>query len=425
MMSYIEKHKILNDCQFGFRKGHSTEQAIIEITDNLKWAIDNNLYSCGVFLDFAKAFDTVDHSILLMKLWKYGFRGTPHSWFTSYLSDRYQKVTVGNSESSKQLITHGIPQGSTLGPLLFLLYINDITNSSEKLSFRLFADDTNIFFSSSDPKELERTINAELIKVKNWCNVNKLSINFTKTNFMIVKSVRKRLNMPIDIVLPDKNGSTFHLKQKDHIKYLGVLLDDKINWQYHIASVCSRVARNTGIFYKLRHFLTPTQLRQIYHNLIYPHISYAIVAWGSAYKTNINQLQVKQNHLARVIFFEVLYGKNTPSALPLLNLLDLLTVNNVYQFQALKFIHNWHKQNLPPIFNNSFHYAKNVHSYNTRYASQNNLYKSRFRTNMGKQSISAMATNIWQNLPSVLKELNTFTFSKNVKQYLLLKQFES
>ena len=140
------------------------------------------------------------------------FRTTPHSWFTSYLSDRYQYVSVGSSESSKQLITHGpIPQGSTLGRLLVLLYISDITNSSEKLSFRLFADHTNIFFSSSDPKELERTVNAELIKVKNWCNVNKLSINFTKTNLMIVKSVRKRLDMPIDIVLPDKNGLLFHL----------------------------------------------------------------------------------------------------------------------------------------------------------------------------------------------------------------------
>ena len=158
--------KILNDCQFGFRKGHSTEQDINEITLNLKCAIDNNLYSCGVFSDFAKAFDTVDHSILLMKLWECGFRGTRHSWFTSYLSDRYQNVSVGSSESSKQLITHGIPQGSTLGPLLFFLYINNITNSSRKLSFQLFVDDTNIFFSSSDPKELERIVNAELIKVK-------------------------------------------------------------------------------------------------------------------------------------------------------------------------------------------------------------------------------------------------------------------
>ena len=148
-------------------------------------------------------------------------------------------------------------------------------------------------------------------------------------------------------------------------------------------------------FYKLRRFLTPTQLRQIYHTLIYPHISYAIVAWGSAYKTHVNKLQVKQNHFARVAFFEVLYGENTSSALPLLNLLDLLTINNVYQFKALKYIHDWHKQSLPSIFNNSFHYAKNVHSHNTRYASQNNLYKSRFRTNMGKQTIILV---LWQQM---------------------------
>ena len=242
---------------------------------------------------------------------------------------------------------------------------------------------------------------------------------------MIVKSVRKRLNIPIDIVLPDKNGLLFHLKQQDNIKYLGVLHDEKMNWQYHIASVCARVAQSTGSFYKLRHFLTPTQLRQIYHTLIYPHISYAIVAWGRAYETHVNKLQVKQNHFARVVFFIVLYGENTPSALPLLNLLDLLTINNVYQFKALKFIHDWHKQSLPSLFNNSFHYAKNVHSHNSRYASQNNLYKSRFRTNMGKRTISAMPTNIWQNLSSNLKELNKFIFKKNVKKCLLQKQFES
>ena len=149
---------------------------------------------------------------------------------------------------------------------------------------------------------------------------------------------------------------------------------------------------------------------------IYPHISYVIVAWGSAYKTHVNKLLTsKTKSFCKSRFFEVLYGENTLSTLPLLNLPDFLTINNVYQFNALKFIHDWHKQSLPSIFNNSFHYAKNVHSHNTRYASQNNLYKSRFRTNMGKQTVSDMATNIWQNLPSVLKELNTFILKKGQK----------
>ena len=133
--------------------------------------------------------------------------------------------------------------------------------------------------------------------------MNKLSINFTKSDFMIVKSVRKRLNIPIDIVLPDENGLLFHLKQQDHIKYLGVLLDDHMNLQYHIASVCAPVVQSTRIFFKLRHFLTPTQLRQIYNTPIYPHISYAIIAWGNACKTHVNKLKVKQNHFARAVVF--------------------------------------------------------------------------------------------------------------------------
>ena len=120
---------------------------------------------------------------------------------------------------------------------------------------------------------------------------------------MIVKSARRRSNIPVDRVLPDKNGLFFPFKKKYHIRYSGVLLEDKMNWQYYITSVCSPVAQSTGIFYKLRSFRTPTQLRQNYHTPIYPHIFYAIVAWGSAYKSHINKLQVKQNTLARVVFF--------------------------------------------------------------------------------------------------------------------------
>ena len=160
--SFLEKLNTIFKYQFSFRKGHSTEQAILEITDNLKTSIDNKLITCGLFLDFSKALDTVNHNILLSKLYKYGIRGKPLDWFTSYLLNRTQYVQIGNDKSSPLETVCGIPQGSTLGPLLFLLYINDMTNSSTKLSLLMFADDANIFYACKDPRELELIMNNEL-----------------------------------------------------------------------------------------------------------------------------------------------------------------------------------------------------------------------------------------------------------------------
>ena len=142
------------------RKIIATEQAILEITDNFKTAIDNKLYTCGIFLDFSKAFDTVHHNILLKKkLEKYGIKGLPLQWFYSYLTKRVQFVQIGNVKSDVLTVKCGIPQGSTLGPLLFLLYINDLPNCSDILQFRIFADDTNIFYSAKSPNILQRVIN--------------------------------------------------------------------------------------------------------------------------------------------------------------------------------------------------------------------------------------------------------------------------
>ena len=169
LKSFIEKCNILLYSQYGFREKRSTEHAILDIINEIETNMDKKLYSCGVFIDLQKAFETVNHSILLRKFNHYGVRGIINDWFASYLVGRQQTTQIGpNNISKKEVVLSGVPQGSVLGPLLFLIYINDISNSSDKLKFYLFADDTNMLYADKNLKSLESTVNAEIFRVYNW-----------------------------------------------------------------------------------------------------------------------------------------------------------------------------------------------------------------------------------------------------------------
>ena len=248
LYNFLIEHNILYENQFGFRKNNSTGFALAQITEMIKVSIDGK-FGCGIFVDLRKAFDTVNHKILLTKLNHYGIRNSMLKWFHSYLTDRKQFVSF-NGKSSELLKNNcGVPQGSVLGPLLFLLYINDLPNISKILNFYLFADDTNIYYESNSLIELERTVNKELRKLYLWLNVNQLSLNIDKTNFIIFHPFNKPSKHNVAIKINKKA-----INEKESIKYLGVIIDSSLCWKHHIINLTNKISRAIGIMYKLRPF---------------------------------------------------------------------------------------------------------------------------------------------------------------------------
>ena len=409
LYQFLEKNDIIYKYQFGFRKGYSTEQAILEITDNLNSAIDNKQITCGLFLDFSKAFDTVNHDILLSKLYTYGIRGTPFKWFKSYLSNRTQFVKIDEIESSMATIKCGVPQGSTLGPLLFLLYINDLPNSSEKLSFRIFADDTNIFFTGTNSKEVEFTMNEEIKLVLKYCAINKLSVNFKKTNYMLVTSSKKQVHLNIN-----------NIERKSYIKYLGIYLDEHLQWEPQIQHVNNKLAKNVGIINKLRHYLDFHMLKQLYYTLIYPYLNYGLASWGAAYKTRLNKICTKQNKCIRSMFF----AHDREHVNPYYNLLEILKFENIYRLKVSLFTHKFKndKSNTPAVLLNILTPSSEIHPYNTRYAANQNFFKPSARTNYGVSTFKFSAVKIWESVPSELKCFPYLLFKKQCKKILLTTQ---
>ena len=200
----------------------------------------------------------MNHKILLTKLDHYGIRGNILKWFESYLSDRKQYVFYNGISSDIKSITCGVPQGSVLGPLLFLLYINDLPNISDKLNFFLFADDTNIYYESDNLKELEKTVNEELKKLCLWLNLNRLALNVGKTNFVIFRA-NKKMTHNVTLIMNKKA-----IAQKDNVKYLGVLIDQHLRWNYHVSNISKKISRGVGILTKLRNFMDTDLLKTRY-----------------------------------------------------------------------------------------------------------------------------------------------------------------
>ena len=259
VIEFIDNNKILSELQFGFQKNKSTEQAVSTILSTLDEAKSRRDSSYCIFLDFAKAFDTVNHEILLKKLDHYGVSGVALDLLRSYLSNRTQQTEINGVLSDTGIIKHGVPQGSVLGPLLFLLYINDISESSKILKFFLFADDTTVHYSDKTSSDTENLLNNELSKVSDWLAANKLSLNVKRSNFLHFhhgKIKKPSINLKI-------NG--INVEEKEVTKYLGVFIDNKLSWRSHIAHVKAKLSRGNGMISRIRYHVNDTCLLNLFY----------------------------------------------------------------------------------------------------------------------------------------------------------------
>ena len=252
----------------------------------------------GVFIDLSKAFDTVDHDILLKKLQFYGIDGITNKWFKNYLTNRKQYIQFTEVEKTDlQLVKCRVPQGSILGPLLFLLYVNDLPSASQLIDPIMFADDTNLFYSDENINTLFTTVNNELQNINEWFISNKLSLNVKKTKYSFFHKSRQKDDIPL--VLPKLTINDHQIARVESIKFLGVFLDENLTWKEHIKYTENKIAKNIGLLWKAKPFVNKKCLLSLYFSYIHSYINYANIAWGSTYITNLKKINSQQKHAIR------------------------------------------------------------------------------------------------------------------------------
>ena len=413
--NFLNEQNLLFPNQFGFQKNTSTEHAILKLVDDITKGFVKREFTLGVFIDLSKAFDTVDHSILLKKLGYYGITGNTNKFFENYLKNRQQCIVFENDSLTKPLgITCGVPQGSILGPLLFLIYVNDLYKCCPKLTPVMFADDTNLFCSNEDIPNLFSMMNNELKKVSQWFKANKLSLNVKKTKFSLFHQINRKHIIPND--LPVLILDEIIIKREKITKFLGVHIDENLSWKYHIEYVSTKIAKSIGILYKSRHILNKALLKQLYFSFIHSYLNYANIAFASTHKTKLLPLYRQQKHAIRVINFK----DRLTHAKPLLVEMRVLSLYEINIFQVLCFMFKCKEKIAPKVFHFLFT-LKPENKYTTR--STGILVHPFGKNKFSEFSISSRGPYLWNKL--IASNVNFYNhdsfsiFKNNVRNFLL------
>lgn len=340
LTKFLGKINFLGSQQFGFRSNLSTEDALNKFLGSVHKSLNNDKTVAAVFVDITKAFDTVNHQILLLKLSEIGIRGTALNWFKSYLKNRYQYVKLQDKLSEAGEITAGVPQGSVLGPLLFLVYLNSIFDQNFLAEIVAFADDMALVYVGNSVQDIEQDISQDLKNLRLWFDAHKMVLS-TKTKMMFFHRTQQ-IDPNNHIIYHSANcnsntcdSSCFLIENVKNFRYLGLNLDTKLNWKHHITITKNNVFNSIRQLYILRSFCTSELLRIIYFALIHSRLQYGLTCWGGAYLTNIRPLLLAQKYVLRVIYKK---KKMTPS-LPLFRRADILPLRSLFVYKTLKYFY--------------------------------------------------------------------------------------
>ena len=401
MLKFIDKHKILSKSQYGFRKNVSTETALINFIDFVHKGLTSKHYVGTIFMDLSRAFDVMDHDILEIKLKHYGFRGNFLKLIMSFVRHRKYFVNINGLNSETKVVNIGVPQGSTLGPLLFLIYVNDMINCSSILHFTLFADDTTLGYSCLNLIDLQHILERETHKVIKWLAVNKLILNVAKTHSMLFTLKRNQNNLAIKI-------NNTYLEERTVTSFLGVQIDNKLNWKSHITHICNKISKSIAILRFVRHYYPPNALRIIYMSLVYSHINYCNLIWGSAVDGIIAPLFLLQKKAVRIIT-KSHYLEHTP---PLFASLKFLTIYQVYTLNCSLFIYKCLKCNYVPDFKSRIQRNSSYYDYNTRNRDSYRIDK-RVRLRICQRSFLNSGIRVWNSLDPDMKTINSIPLFKS------------
>lgn len=413
LINFLEHENILYKKQFGFRKNRNTEDAVFELTNNLIYNLNNNKKCLAVFLDLAKAFDTVCHKILFERLDSVGIRGKPLKLFEDYLSNRIQKVKLNNIISNGRFITTGVPQGTVLGPILFLLYINEIGNLPIECSVISYADDTALLFYADTWTEVYRKAEIGLSLMLQWLSLSLLSLNTSKTYFITFSA--SAVDQPEEDILKihthdcniNNNKCICPEIAKVHkTKYLGVIIDQHLKWNEHANYLTTKMRKLFYKFYQLRDILSRKLIKILYMSLVESILRYCIIAWGGLYQNAMRNLSVCQNTILKIIF------RKEPmfSTVQLYKDTGVLNIRSLYVYCCLNYITKISE--LRPAIS---------HIYQTRSITNELLQIPLCNKSVSQRFITYYAPKFYNILPDSIRYLlyNKKKFKIETKAYIL------